>query len=369
MKISFKTALISFVAFLLFLSLAVTWVAPMAKITPIEAAILLTAVVVLSALIKVKNRPGVYKNAIQVEIWVNYIIERLWKDNAFLKYAWNDDDKVLAGKVVHIPNPGAAPVITKNRSSFPATAVRRTDTDITYSLDEYTTAPSHIEDAEMVESSYDKMSSVIGDHIGYLTENVADNLLLSWLDESVTAPVKMYTSGAAVPASVDEIEAVVTGNRKALTALDVKRVMTQFNLQKIPKIGRYALLESNMLDQLMTDLSVTQYRDFSASVDPANGVIGKLYGFTFLDRSSTIIYNAANALKSFGAAGATDDNLASIFWHQDAVTRALGEVKMFENIGRAEYYGNVISALLRMGGRRRRADDKGVIAMIQSPSA
>ena len=365
MKPLIKNLLIALMGMVIFATPAVNVVAHATGLSPVLSVVVILAVSVVLYLLPSNKHTGVYTAGIQKEIWVNYIIERLWKDNQFLKYAWNDDDKVLAGKVVHIPNPGARPTTSINRTVFPATAVRRTDTDIVFSLDEFTTDPTHIENAEMVETSYDKINSVIGDHIGYLTEDVADNMLLRWLDESVTAPQKVYTSGAAVAASADEMDGAPTGTRLSTLANDIKRCQLQMNLQKIPRKNRFALLEANMLDQVLGDLSQTQYRDFSSVVDPANGILGRLYGFTILDRSSTVVYNAANSLKAFGAAGVSTDNLASILWQQDCVTRALGEVKMFSNVDRPEYYGDIYSALLRMGGRRRRGDDKGVIALIQ----
>lgn len=356
---------LNFITGLIILMLMASILASRAHLNPITAFLLLSAVGFILSIIPLKKRDA-YQSAIQVELWVNYIIERLWKDNGFLKNAWNDDDKVLKGKIVHIPNPGAAPNITKNRTVFPATAVRRTDTDITYNLDEYTTDPTHIEDAEKYEVSYDKINSILGDHMGFLTERVADGLLLNWLDESVTVPTKTLTTGALAAATTDDIGTALTGTRRVMLANDIKKVMTIMNLQKIPKEGRFALIESNMYDQLLTDLSATQYRDFSQTADPKNGVIGKLYTFTLLDRNTTFMYDTNNALKAYGAASATTDNLASLFWQKDCVSRAMGEVKFFSNVDRPEYYGDIYSALLRMGGRRRRGDDKGVVALIQA---
>ena len=364
MKNLLKIALVAF-GLMLSLSPAVTAVSHSTHVNPVVVLVGAYAAYTLLSRFTAPKLLGISINGIQKEIWVNYIIDRLWKDNQFLKYAWNDDQYVLAGKVVHIPNPGAAPNITVNRSVFPAVAVRRTDTDIVYTLNEFTTDPTHIEDAEKVEVSYDKISSVIGDHIGYLTQTVADNLLLTWLDESVTVPYKAYTSGAAVAASADSIDGAPTGTRLGTLANDIRKCQLRMNLDNVPRTDRYALMEANMLDQLLGDLSQTQYRDFSSAMDAQNGVLGKLYGFTFLDRSSTVVYDTNDALKAYGASGATTDNLASFLWQKDSVTRALGEVKMFSNVDRPEYYGDIYSALLRMGGRRRRADDKGVIALIQ----
>lgn len=305
----------------------------------------------------------IMKMGVEVEIWANYIIERLWKDNQFLVHAFSDDDKVLAGKIVHIPQPGAKPVTVKNRNTFPATAVRRTDTDILYPLDEYTTDPTHIQDAEKVELSYDKINSVYGDHAGQLVQDVADDAIVKWLTGIPQTSILKTTGGA----TADKPDGA-TGNRKALVHEDLRRAQKLLNKQNIPAQDRYAMFTANMSDQLFESLSNTQYRDFSSYADAANGVIGRLYGFNILSRSEIAIgaTTAGNvAIKPWGAAIDAADNEVSYCWHKNAIARAMGEVKFFENPDRAEYYGDVYSALLRFGGRRRRADNYGIIAISQ----
>ena len=111
--------------------------------------------------------------AIQKEIWTNHIQENLFKDNEFLNYAFNADQYVLMGKVVHIPNSGATATIVKNRTSLPATVIQRTDIDITYSIDEFTTDPILIPNADTVELSYDKLSNVLSEYESALRQLVA----------------------------------------------------------------------------------------------------------------------------------------------------------------------------------------------------
>src|SRR5690606_23159471 len=106
------------------------------------------------------------------------LVKRFWKDNGFLKTWASDNDNVLAGRVVHIPTPGSKPTVVKNRNSFPATAVRRTDTDITYTLDEYSSDPVHVHNLENIELSYDKLDDSYGDVIGAVNETSADDLLI-----------------------------------------------------------------------------------------------------------------------------------------------------------------------------------------------
>lgn len=82
--------------------------------------------------------------ALQVEIWAPDVKEFLTKDNEFINACMIQDDNVLAGKVVHKPQSGGVAAVVRNRSSYPATVVTRTDTDLTYEIDEYTTDPFHI---------------------------------------------------------------------------------------------------------------------------------------------------------------------------------------------------------------------------------
>ena len=76
--------------------------------------------------------------AIQKEIWMAAIVEGLFASNSFLSKAFNADEYVNNGKIVHIPNAGAASGTKKNRTSLPATVTKRTDIDVTFPLDEYT---------------------------------------------------------------------------------------------------------------------------------------------------------------------------------------------------------------------------------------
>jgi hypothetical protein len=330
-----------------------------ANVAPIVA--LGGSLAIASILFPAKHYTGM-QNGVQVELWVRYIIQKFWKDNAFLQNAFNDDQYVVGGKIVHIPQPGANPNIVKNRTVYPATAVQRTDTDLTFALDVYTTDPTQITDAEKVELSYDKMDSVLGDHMRALNQTVADDIIIKWLTTMPAASI-VATSGAAAAAPV----AGQTTTRKVLIHDDLRKASLVMNLQNVDKEDRYALLEANMADQLFASLSNTQYRDFSQYADAANGIIGKLYGFNIMVRSNVAMFSAADAVNPLGAAVAATDNIASVCWQKNSVTRALGEVKVFNNANRAEYYGDIISALLRSGARRRRFDDAGIVAIVGKP--
>lgn len=307
--------------------------------------------------------------AIQKELWVNYIIENLFKDGSFMEKCFKEDDYVIAGKVVHIPQAGAKPNIVKNRTSIPAVAVQRNDQDIVYVIDEFTSDPTHIPHADTIELSYDKIANVLADHVTTLREVIGDSLLVNWLEAStypnsanISAAPVIRTSGSAVASHL----AGTTGNRKKFVKEDLKRARFHFNKLNIPKENRYALVSSDMLDQLLDDPDLMK-RDTSLEMDVKNGVIARLYGFDLLERSSTAVYTNATTpvVKPVGALPNTSDNDSVICWQENCVARALGTVDFFEDLRNPTYYGDIYSALVRMGGRKRRKNAEGILAIVQ----
>jgi hypothetical protein len=299
--------------------------------------------------------------AIQQEIWVDYIIGNLFKDNSFLTKCYDESDNVLAGSVVHIPQAGAKPTVVKNRSSFPATVVQRTDTDITYTLDVYSTDPTLITNAESKEISYDKIDSVLGEHVTSLEDTYADDMLYKWAP--TVAGQITPTTGALVATS---LAPSATGTRKKFLKEDLKKAQTIMNKQKISKQDRYALFPTDLLQELMEDADLMKRDGVNGNeLDIKNGVIMKLYGFNIMERSDTTIYSVANAPKAPGAAAAVTDNQAVICWQKNCVAKAKGSATFFENTGDATYYGDVYSAEVKLGGRKRRTGGEGVVAIVQ----
>ncbi len=301
--------------------------------------------------------------AIQKEIWQDHIEGNLFKNNEFLLASTDAGQYVLQGKVVHIPQAGALPTIVKNRSSVPATVVQRGDTDVTYTLDEYTTDPILIPNAETFELSYNKRESILSEYEASLRQTIADNMLIDWAPSDTTGII-LRTSGSATATTLSG----TTGNRKRMTVDDLKKAQLQLNKQNVPMEGRYALLSADMFQQLSDDMSATQYRDFSAAYDVKDGIIGRLFGFNIMLRSGVVTYtDDTNPLVNpYGAAPADADNDGVLCWQTGAIERALGQITFFEKIGDPTYYGDIYSLSIRMGGRIRRSDAKGIVAIVQA---
>ena len=297
--------------------------------------------------------------AVQKEIWQRDLVKDFFADNSFASKAVNDDIYVNEGKKVHIPNAGAPADVEVNRQTLPAKTKERKDTDIEYTLDELTTDPVRIPFADTVELSYDKRNSVIAQNKLQLIEIASEILLKNW------APAKencVETTGTEVNAHTAE----ATGKRKSLDKKDILVLMTKMDAANLPQEGRYLLLDASMYAQLIESLTETESIGFFAAANVQKGVVGQLYGFNILKRSKVLVYTKAGIVKDVNAKGAADDNAAGLAWHESCVSRALGEVKMFDSLNNPLYYSDIYSFLVRVGGAKRRTDKKGVYAIVQA---
>lgn len=302
---------------------------------------------------------GALGMAVQKEIWMSTIVEGLFADNSFLSKAFSADEFVEQGKKVHIPNAGSASSVTKNRTVKPAVATARTDNDLDFEMDEYTTDPILIPNAETVELSYNKRESVIRNDKAALIERVSEAILQSWLP---TSTYSISTTGASVAAHTPS----GTGNRKALVKADVMALMNRFNADNIPQEGRYLLVDAVMYGQLIESLTQNESMAFFSTADVAKGVLGQLLSFNVMMRSRVGLYTTAGVKKEWTAAAVATDKAAALAFYTNSVCRAQGEVVMFESTNDPGYYGDVYSFLLRCGGRAMRTDVKGLVVVLQT---
>ena len=313
-------------------------------------------------------------SVIPVEVFQNYIIEKLRRDNPHFEAATDESAFVLGGSVVHIPQAGKSPAVVKNRKTFPATAVQRGDSFVTYPLDVFTTDPTHVTWHESNEISYDKTDSVLNDHVATLIEVAGDNLIFSWVrgmkpngaggfvEDVIPSTSIIKTTGAAVAVNPDDGQ---TGTRKAFSYKELQTAQAKMNKAGVPKKDRYAMLESYMYQQFLDSLSANQMAAFQAIADLSKGICGEFAGFKVMERATVLAFSQAGALNVQGAALQATDNLASLCWQKGSVAKAMGDIKPFQDTDSPTHYGDIFSALLKSGGRCRRAEWNGVIAIMQ----
>ena len=292
--------------------------------------------------------------ALNKQIWLSTIQENFYPNDSFAVHSV-DDSAFVSYKTVHVPNAGAPSGVVINRTQKPASVNQRTDNELTYDIDELTTNPIHIPNVDAVELSYDKRQSVLMNDRQQLQKAAMENLLYKWAEVGTT----IKTSGDTTTAHTST---TATGTRKKITKGDVLKIATKFNVDDVPLEGRYLLLDASMYNDLLADLTDKELSAYLASANAQGGVLGRLYGFDIMMRSRVLRLNDGEVVQ-WDAEGAATEVAAALAWQQGCVSRALGEIKMFDSTDDPLYYGDIYSFLLRTGGALRRYDKKGVVLL------
>ena len=299
--------------------------------------------------------------AVQKEIWVRDISENLFEGVEFVGRSINHSAYV-DNKTVHVPQAGANPSIAKDRNSFPATISQRTDTDLTYSLSEYTTDPILVRDIEELQTSYEKRQSVLRSHIDTMNDRIGKEVLHAWAG-SLTNTVD--TTGADSPAALPPSG---TGTRKKLTAADIRKAALTLDNQNVPDSGRIMILPAAMYYELFDDDNLVNRNVLGRETLPS-GVIDRLFGFDIYVRNTVNRVTGGGSLKGVTTAGAAGDLFAGIAYHPNFVARALGQIKVFTDDDKPEYYGSVMSAMVMLGASKMYTAETGVVSIVQTAGA
>lgn len=310
---------------------------------------------------------GVALMGLQTEVWVSDIKENLFFENEFLNLAV-DHSAYLVNNVVHIPQAGANPTVVKNRTELVADLQQRTDTEITYSTDNYTTDPFLVKNIDELQISYEKRSSILGQHIAVLGDTIATNTLQKWAVNASTTHV-LRTTGEDTGDEV--LTQGATGTRKLLTKRDFARAAAIMDLQKVPKQGRYAVVPTAMYYNLFTDAELVANRARLNQDLIRMGVVGDLHGFKIIYRGEVVRYTgaAANNLRDTDAAPAATDCAGAICFSKFAVTQAIGEIMVYLNEGEARSYGDIMSAEVNQGAHFLRPNNFGRVTIAQGVGA
>lgn len=313
------------------------------------------------------------------EVWQTDIVDNLFKDNQFAEMAFNADGYVLGGAVVHVPNAGAPLGSKKNATAFPIQGVQRTDADVVYPIDKYFAPPIFVQNVEQAELAYDKRQSVAGEQQAQLIQDAMDGLLYNWSWKTTLAIGANNNASNYVLTTGDttatDIVSGATGTRKVFTKAVFSQIVKNMNAANIPAAGRVALLTAFHHQQFLDTLSDAERTNFNAFADMSKGVVGEYLGFKFMMRSTVQYWRKTGLVwapvdtqaDAFAASDKSNDSAASLIYQVSCVERARGDVNVFDNAGRAEYYGDLMSADLRFGGRQRR--NAGVYAVIEDIAA
>jgi len=297
--------------------------------------------------------------ALQKEVWIQDIQETLHQGSEFILQG-TDHSAFVSNKVVHVPQSGSMSAIEKNRSSLPATISQRTDTELTYNLNDYTTDPVLITDLDELQTSYMKRQSVLRQHLDAMNERIGNEVAYEWAGSGSTSLV-LRTSGGATSQLPN---ATATGTRKLITKEDISLMARKLDLDNAPKNDRVLLLPTSMYYELFSTDALIR-NDFGRALNMVNGQAKEIFGMKVFVRPQVVLFNNTTTKKAVGSADAVTDCYGAIAFQKNAVAQALGSIKVFANEDLPEYYGSVFSAQVFHGAKMLRSDNKGIVSIAQ----
>jgi hypothetical protein len=308
------------------------------------------------------------------EVWSQTISENLYQNNDFMNRT-TDHSMWVKYKTVHVPQAGAKPSVQKNRSVLPASIGQRTDSELTYNLNQYTTDPILITNLEELQISYQKRMSVLFNMLQQLQFVVSTQTLYSWAPAGASRIVRTTGSTSALNLP----HSTATGSRKMLTFADLTAAKKILDMDNVPQEGRVMLIPAYMYNvDLLNIQGVIYSYAFGQAVAPS-GVVARVAGFDIMIRPDVLVYdNAATpVIKAINGDGAlttpaATDNGAILLYHPSFVARALGSITTYYNSGSSgaglpEYYGSIFSAEVMHGASLLYTSQVGVVAIVQAP--
>jgi len=133
--------------------------------------------------------------AINIELFTKVINDNLFQNNTFMRMGTDHsqyvryldgDGSTKGAAVVHVPSAGNVPSVTKNRSSFPITALNRTDVDLTYNINMYDAGVWYMTQTEAETVAYDKAASLVREQVSQLGEVIGNQTAYAWAPTSAT---------------------------------------------------------------------------------------------------------------------------------------------------------------------------------------
>jgi len=295
--------------------------------------------------------------AIQKELWVQAINENLFSALDKIKAAATDDSQYLEAITVHVPTAGTSGTILKNPAR-PLTVAERTDSDLSYAIDEWVMPSRLVTFGAKNNLAYDQLQSLVNDIMGGIGSRVQRELMINWFTDGT---YDIPTTGSAYAAHAPS----ATLTRKGLTFADILTAAKGLDNMNIADNDRFLLVDNTMFYQLLDEIGITTYRD-AAVMDAAAGKLPKLAGFQIIPVPHVLYVTVANVANAYGAVGAATDNAVALAVHKSALSYAVGDIKVFTENDSAIYAGDIVSGAVMAGGQYRRYDKIGVIPIIQA---
>lgn len=301
--------------------------------------------------------------ALQKEFWSPVIEENLTKGlEAIAMVATNETGTFLNNKTVHIPSAGALGGVKRGDVSLPLAVTQRTDQEITYDLTQFRIPPTLMDWAEKFQLSYDKMLSITRDLTGNLSEDIAKWLMSQWYYKATGSLVP--TTGTTT--TTNWLGGSAAGALKHMVGADVRSAAKIMDGQKVRSDNRFLLADYEMYWQLLGEMSYNA--DRTEVIGGLTATIDLIYGFKVIQMPYVASVTTADVIKEPAVDGggftfASTDRPIALAIQKDCVSYAVSPIDVLTNENDPTYYGSILSSIVWGGGKYRRYDGKGVVAI------
>lgn len=248
--------------------------------------------------------------AIEKQIWISMLMEGFYPDRSFLSRSVDMTPMVEYNKI-NLAEAGVAPEVLVDNKTFPVPTMSRTDTPLELPLHTFDTKNTVVRNIEEMETAYAKMESVVRQHRNTLQAETAAYAANNWAPAKAAdmTPVKS-TTGEVNRRSV-----------KSLTFQDVLDMDAWFRAQDVDPSTLVAVLNPyHMADLQLEDMKL--YKTMLES--------NRLFGFSIYTFSQLPYYNATSGVKvAFGTNAQATDTQCSLFYSDQEVMRADGDIEVF----------------------------------------
>lgn len=291
----------------------------------------------------------------------------IFPDNSFYKKSMAETGVADTTETVEKPVQGVIGAAKEGKpNSLPLQIEVSDDTKKTYPVTLVYTPPLLIDSQSEMLVNYSKRQTKQEQQASTLNTKIATIAAYRWSPTATTNILK--TTGSARATNVVGFST----NRKAVTKADFMKVHNLMMRMNVSGLGGkwFGMLSPDMYTDL---LSIAEFVDYEKTGNVSKleqGVIGRIMGIELFDRAvdaghAGILYNGNTPL--MGDTAVTDSLLAgALFWNEKMVCRAEGTVRTVINTEAPGYLGGtIIESFTRFGADIIRADQKGVIALLE----
>lgn len=300
--------------------------------------------------------------ALQKELWSAAIQDNLTKGMEAIAMVATNDNAYINSTVVHVPSAGALQGVQRGTVSLPLAVTTRTDNDLSYNLTPFRVPPTQLDWAEKFQLEYDKVQSITRDLSGNLSEDFAKWIMSQWYYKAATSLVA--TTGSST--TTNWLGGSAAGALKHILGADVRSAAKIMDGQKVNAADRFLLLDYEMYWQLLGDMAYDATR--VEVIGGLTATIDQIYGFKVIQMPYVASVTTADVIKEPAAAGggftfASTDRPIGLAIQKDCVSFASSPIEVMTLENDPTYYGSILSSIMYGGGKYRRYDGKGSVAI------